>query len=248
MTQTTTGAERQPLGFASPRVAPLSQVTPIARADAAGPAPDAYAAPEVPGVPLADVAPAEMEPRDPTTPFLEAEPEAEPPSWQPTQPLGLSASASSLTPEPQVDPSTLPPPTGMPVGVPASPYPQNPYATGPYSGRPPVPSAGGYQQREPVTWQRALQAADSYVLGLLLVGVLWPQVAAYALGAAAILGFVRRSQGRVLLAVAAGFIVAVTAIWWFGYFATSQWQASAQLMCVVCLLGVPLISYQSLRR
>lgn len=248
MTQATTGAEPQPLGFATPRVAPLSRVTPAPRADAAGPAPQSYAPPQTPGIPLDEVAPAELEPRDPTTPFLDTTPEAEAPSWQPTQPLGLSASASSLTAEPQVDPSTLPPPTGMPVGVPASPYPQNPYATGPYSGHAPVPAPGGYQRREPVTWQHALRAADSYVLGLLLVGMLWPQVAAYALGAAAILGFVRRSQGRVLLAVAAGFIVAVTAIWWFGYFATSQWQASAQLMCVICLLGVPLISYQSLRR
>lgn len=161
----------------------------------------------------------------------------------------------------------LPPPAGPPVGVPHQPYPVNPYATGPYSGYPPpqrpVPQGHAMpgrpagqpdgprrarQQPGPVTFQTVLQACDIWVLTALLLGMLWPQLAPYAIVVAAVVAIVKSSEGRVLVVVAAGVSIFISLIWYVGFLATSQWQSTAQLLCTVCLVGVPLVAYQSLRR
>lgn len=93
-----------------------------------------------------------------------------------------------------------------------------------------------------------LQASDIGVLTLLMAGLLWAQLAPFALLAAVLVAVFRSSQGWLLVLVAAIVALLVTLIWSQGYLATSQWQASAQTLCAVCLIGVPLVAYQSLRR
>lgn len=251
----------QPFGFASPLAPPLSALaSPPAPAEAqVSPAPDSYAPPHAP--PLESIAPARTEVRDPAEPFAGTFPQAADSNWQPDQPLQLnSATAAS----PEVDLSALPPPSGpavvalpthppaipvpVPVQYPMNPYPVNPYATGPYSA---PTGPGGWappQRNQPITPAMVWEASNSFVLILLAVGAFVPQASAYALIAAAMVSVARSSPGRVLVGVAALISVLIWWVWWLGYFATSQWQDATQLLCTVCLIGVPLLAYQSLRR
>lgn len=247
----------QPFGFASPKAPPLSIAAPPPRLAESqqGQLPDAFAPPAAPVPELDQIAPAPPDHRDPTAPFMDVPAPDQTPPWQPHQPLPLSSPAAST----EVDPSTLPPPTGPalsalppPTGLPVtaaapSPYPMNPYATGPYQppGLNPAHPGG---PRPPVTFQQTLQASDGFVLFGLALGLWWPGLAPYVLIAAAIRGLLIRSHARALLAAAAVLNVVVTVVWWLGYFANSQWHSTAQLLCIVCLVGVPLITYQALRR
>ena len=101
---------------------------------------------------------------------------------------------------------------------------------------------------EPATLQRALQASNSLVMTVLLLGVFFPEMSAGALFGAALIALVRSSPGRILLTSSALLAGIVGVFWWQGYFATSQWQSTTQLLSVICLVGVPLTAYQSLRR
>lgn len=261
----------RPFGFARPKAPPLSVAEPVGPAgeDAPGPAPNGFAPPDEPGAPLASIEPAPSQRRDPVAPFVANSTADESPSWHPTQPLPLSASAmgpgpseaNSIGPRlagPALD--QLPPPTGLPAGVPPSPYPANPYAVGPYPGYPPRQGAPSYQgqpfgarqpgrpAQQPITFQYVLQASNIGVLTALMAGMLWTQVAPFALLAAALIAIFKGSPGKILVLVSAVVLALVTFFWYSGYLATSQWQATAQLLCTVCLVGVPLVAYQSLRR
>lgn len=261
----------RPFGFARPKAPPLSVAEPVGPAgeDAPGPAPNGFAPPDEPGAPLASIEPAPSQHRDPVVPFVASSTPDESPSWHPTQPLPLSASAvgpgpseaNSIGPRlagPALD--QLPPPTGLPAGVPPSAYPANPYAVGPYPGYPPRQGAPSYQgqpfgarqpgrpAQQPITFQYVLQASNIGVLTALMAGMLWTQVAPFALLAAALIAVFKGSPGKILVLVAAVVMALVTFFWYSGYLATSQWQATAQLLCTVCLVGVPLVAYQSLRR
>lgn len=81
-----------------------------------------------------------------------------------------------------------------------------------------------------------------------MAGMLWTQVAPFALLAAALIAIFRSSPGKILVLVAAVVVLLVTFVWYAGYLATSQWQATARLLCTICLVGVPYVAYQSLRR
>lgn len=272
MTQAVTTAEPagQPFGFASPKAPPLSQA-PVASGIQQSPAapPDAYTPPAEPVAPLEAIAPAPPEYRDPQAPFIDnlPAPEAEV-SWTPNQPLPLSAASTGLD-EPSVDlgalppphaevPPNLPPPTGMPVNaLPPSPYGANPYATGPYSTPGPYPGApGGYPPPggQPGQWSgqqpagSLLQRLDLFVVGLMVLGAIWAEVAAYTLLAAAIAGVVRRVPGRILLAVCGGIGLSTSVLWYLGYIGTGQWHAMSQLLCLVSLLGVVIFARQATRR
>lgn len=154
---------------------------------------------------------------------------------------------SAPTHYPPPAPYGPPGPTPAPYGPPG---PTPPY--GPYAGTPgaagdwgsPRPVGGG----APITPARVWQAADGIVISLLIIGTVWPPTSPYVLLLAAVAAFVRSSQGKVLVAVAALIGTLVWLVWWLGYFATSQWQDATQFLCMVCLIGVPLIAYQSLRR
>lgn len=271
---TTAAPIDQPFGFAKPKAPPLSVAKPAGPSAeyAPGIVPDGFAPPDEPITPLAAIEPAQSDHRNPAEPFVTGSVADESPAWHPTQPLPLSASAldtrpaetspsQSRLPGPALD--QLPPPTGRPVGVPPSPYPANPYAVGPYSGQPPMQSGTdqrgwpsppfgaqppGRPAQQPINLQAVLQASDIGVLTLLMAGLLWAQLAPFALLAAVLVAVFRSSQGWLLVLVAAIVALLVTLIWSQGYLATSQWQASAQTLCAVCLIGVPLVAYQSLRR
>lgn len=246
---------KQPFGFASPVAPPLSVAAEPPQLPAHDvPPPVDYAAPEGPAPTLAEIAPAPPRHRDPRAPFVEAAPQY--PAhhdWQPHQPLPTSDTASALTPEPaQVDPATLPPPIGAPAGAQPAAHPMfgaNPYATGPYSAPTPNgPPPAGAAPKAPPNLQQVLSAANPWVLGLLGAGVLWPDVAALTLTAAGVTALVRKSPGSGLLIAAVALCAAITLAWLQGYFGPSQWQSSAQLLSFVCLVGVPLVTYQHLRR
>ncbi len=268
---TATASIDRPFGFARPKAPPLSVAESVGPAgeDAPGPAPNGFAPPDEPSAPLASIEPAPSQRRDPVVPFVAGSAADESPSWHPTQPLPLSTSAMSTGPAevnaipprlagPALD--QLPPPTGLPAGVPPSPYPANSYAVGPYPGYPPGQGAPGYQgqpsgarppgrpAQQPITFQNVLQASNIGVLTALMAGMLWTQVAPFALLAAALIAIFRSSPGKILVLVAAVVVLLVTFVWYAGYLATSQWQATAQLLCTICLVGVPLVAYQSLRR
>lgn len=253
----------QPFGFASPVAPPLSVAPEPARLPEVQAPPTGYAAPAEPQPPLAAIAPAPLAQRNPTTPFVDELPEvASEAQWQPHEPLPTSAplGTSAVNSTALVDPATLPPPTGMPLQAApqhqaaASPYGPNPYATGPYSAPTPYgypapygPPGGAPGPRPPVTIQQVFMAANPYVLGLLVVGALWPQVAAYALLAAVAVALLRGSPGRVLVAASGGLALVITLVWFMGYIGNSQWQSTSQLLSLVSLIGVPLITYQQLR-
>lgn len=251
----------QPFGFASPKAPPLSVAAaapPLPAHNA--PPPDGYAPPSEPAPALSQITPAPPELRDPTEPFGDALPDHNPTAdWQPNQPLPTSASPAAQPAPTQVDLATLPPPTGQPVNQPTpypSPFGVNPYATGPYSAPAPYgpPYAGppaGYpgQARPPqLTLHQVLLAANPYVLGALAAGMLWQEIAPFTLMAAAIVALVRKAPGRVLAAAGGGLMVLITVAWFFDYLYDSQWLATAQLLNIVCLVGLPLITYQQLRR
>lgn len=149
------------------------------------------------------------------------------------------------------------PPPQRPVGqrqVPRPGAPAAPTPSGPVPGLPGRPAGqpnGPHRARQqpgPVTFQTVLQACDIWVLTALLLGMLWPQLAPYAIVIAAVVAIVKSSEGRVLVVVAAGVSIFIWIVWYVGFLATSQWQSTAQLLCTVCLVGVPLVAYQSLRR
>lgn len=173
------------------------------------------------------------------------------------RPVGVPPAPGPANPY-ATGPYPAPAHTGQPLGAPQrARYPVNPYATGPYSAPapygPPYAPAGTDPRRwpgrsQPITPQQVLAASDKFVMALLLIGTLWSQVAVYALTVAALVALLRSSQGKVLVAVAAVIGLLVGFVWWAGYLATSQMQGSAQLLCTICAIGVPLLAYQSLRR
>lgn len=251
-------AER-PLGFATPHAAPLSVAAPRAQISPnGGPAPQDFAAPEQDVVPLAAIAPAPPETRDPTQPYLgDAEPVVTS-DWRPDQPL-LGSNLQVADPPAMVDPRTLPPPTGAPTAAaptglapgpyPGSAYPANQYATGPYSGSMQYPPPYGTGWGTPrLTFVQVVMRANPWVLGLLAAGFLWDTIAPYALVAALIVSLVVRSPGRVALAVAAGFAIAVGLLYYTGWIGSGQWLSTSSLLGLLCLGGVLLITYNTLRR
>ncbi|MGI5951755.1 MAG: hypothetical protein ACOX61_07915 [Brooklawnia sp.] len=245
---------KQPFGFASPVAPPLSVAAEPSRLPSNDvPPPVDYAAPDRPAPALAEIAPAPPQHRDPRAPFVEAAPQYRADSdWQPHQPLPTSDTTTALATEPaQVDPATLPPPTGAPAGAQPTTHPMfgaNPYATGPYSAPTPYGPPPNAAPKAPPNFQQLLSAANPWVLGLLGAGVLWPDVAALTLAAAGVTALVRKSPGSGLLIAAVALCAAITLAWLQGYFGPSQWQSSAQLLSFVCLVGVPLVTYQHLRR
>ena len=250
-------AER-PLGFASPRAAPLTVAPPRpALTPDAGTPPQTFVAPEGPVVPLEAITPAPPESRDPSQPYLDVDDSVAPiGDWRPDQPL-VGTRVEEADPPAAVDPSTLPPPTGAPAlpapsGLPAGPYPgtaypANPYATGPYqAGSQYVPQPYRGPQQAPM--MRLVERSGTWVLALLLVGFLLDTIAPYTLVAALITAIAVKSPGRTVLAIAGGFVVAVGVIQAMGYLGMSQWLSVSSLLNLLCLIGVPLVTYNTMRR
>ncbi|GAA2181003.1 hypothetical protein GCM10009785_14120 [Brooklawnia cerclae] len=252
--------------------------SPAVREAPGAPAPDAYSPPEGEVLPLASIEPAPPEPRDPTSPFVSSAPPEPAAEWRPDQPLPTNTPAEQATapevdpatlPPPNgaaVVPVAAPPVAAMPVaprypaptgypspGPQASPYPANPYATGPYSS-PANQNAGGpypYQPRPQAAPGRVsggMRPAGGAQLALLLAGLIWSQVSIIALIAAAVVSLAGRTAGRVLVTLAAAFVLVLFVPWNYGYIGTDQWQSTAQLLSLVCLVGVALMSRQQLRR
>lgn len=267
----------QPFGFASPAAPPLSATEskqPLTPGEL--PPPVDYAQPTQVMPPLAAIAPQPADPRDPHEPFGDTLPAPVTTGWDPSQPLPLS-SASSRLGAALPDIETLPPPSGVPVSAaqlgafppptgapvtgqppyPATPYPAGPPVAGPYQAANPYPAnpyAAAYQAPAPespagpLNAQRVLQAANPYVLLLLLAGTVWPQLAMFTLFGATFSATLRKSPARVMLIVSLVICLLVGFVWYAGYFSTSQWYSTAQLLNIINLIGVPLLTYQSLRR
>ena len=99
-----------------------------------------------------------------------------------------------------------------------------------------------------MTFVQVVMRANPWVLGLLAAGFLWYTIAPYALVAALIVSLVVRSPGRVALAVAAGFAIAVGLLYYTGWIGSGQWLSTSSLLGLLCLGGVLLITYNTLRR
>ena len=102
----------QPFGFASPQVFPLSAAEPRTQpTPSGGPAPDDFAPPQTATVPLESIGPTPEPPRNPTEPYLGDAPPPTNTTWRPDQPF-TTLNAMPAAPQPSVDPTVLPPPSG----------------------------------------------------------------------------------------------------------------------------------------
>ncbi|WIY82870.1 hypothetical protein [Propionimicrobium sp. PCR01-08-3] len=116
-----------------------------------------------------------------------------------------------------------------------SPYPANPYATGSYSSY----YQGGYNGRQQ---SRPNSQALSWVIGLLITGMLWGWLAPFAIICSGVIAAIKKVPGRILVTICGSLTLVVSLFWYLGYFYEDQLQNIARLLCLICLAGIAIMS------